>query len=150
MDEMKQKAEGFRLKFEKFLNGCDTMEELSLWNTEELGEMEAYYTEDLACLILNLIAADGCVTDAEAKTMRELFEFDYTAEQLQTLLEEHSEPIREMTESGLHEGLRLLASMSDKMADAYRELLASACALVAESDGLNPEESDYMTKLLAL
>ena len=51
MEQLKNYSESFKFKFEKFLTGCDSIEEMGLWNLDENGEMDAYYhvSKNLLC-----------------------------------------------------------------------------------------------------
>lgn len=56
-------TEEFNTKYERFLIGCDALEDLNLWDKEEHGEMDVFYQNDLVSVILRLIAADGEVNE---------------------------------------------------------------------------------------
>ena len=47
MEKMKNYSEEFKFKFERFMTGCDSLEEAQAWDKEALGEMDVYYTNEL-------------------------------------------------------------------------------------------------------
>ena len=65
MSNLENYTQSFRMKYESFLTGCDAMEELGLWDKENLGEMEGYYVNDMVSVIIRLIATDGRITEKE-------------------------------------------------------------------------------------
>lgn len=136
MSELKRRSESFKLKYEKFLTGCDAIEELQLWNKEEYGEMDAFYSADLACIITRLICADGRVAQPEVAYINEFFGFTYTAEELQELYADCGDGIDAVFDTGVANGLSLMAGINDKLAAAYKELILLICDIVMESDGV--------------
>lgn len=60
-------ADGFRLSYEKLLIACDALEQSEVWPVDELGEMEAWLANEMSCLTLSLIAADGQFRPEEAE-----------------------------------------------------------------------------------
>ena len=93
MEQLKNYSESFKFKFEKFLTGCDSIEEMGLWNLEENGEMDAYYSADLTSVIIRLIAADGNVTQKEVDYLNDIFGFEYTVEELAAIYDDCAEAI---------------------------------------------------------
>jgi len=57
--------DSYKTKHEAFLIGCDSIEELGLWDKENLGEMDVFYSNDLTSIIIRLIATDGKITQKE-------------------------------------------------------------------------------------
>ena len=57
MKEKDRLTEGFKLKLEIFINGCDQKEIDLKWNREERGEMEAFYQNDLIAFVVRYMAA---------------------------------------------------------------------------------------------
>lgn len=45
MNELQKKVDFFKMKYESFLIGCDSIEEMELWDKNSLGEMEAFYSK---------------------------------------------------------------------------------------------------------
>lgn len=48
-------TEEFKTKYERFLIGCDALEDLNLWDKDEHGEMDVFYQNDLVSVILRLM-----------------------------------------------------------------------------------------------
>lgn len=136
MEQLKNYSESFKFKFEKFLTGCDSIEEMGLWNLEENGEMDAYYSADLTSVIIRLIAADGNVTQKEVDYLNDIFGFEYTVEELAAIYDDCGEAIDSIFEDGAENGLSLMRSINEKLADAYIDLIVTICDIVIESDGV--------------
>ena len=47
MNDLEMYIKSFQMKYEAFLTGCDALEELGEWDVENLGEMEAFYANDM-------------------------------------------------------------------------------------------------------
>lgn len=71
MSNLQKNISGFRLNYEKFFVGCDALE-TGLWPKEEPGEMDVYFANDLACVIIRLIAANRVFADEPHKHYHEL------------------------------------------------------------------------------
>ena len=150
MTKLERLTAGFQIQFEKFLIACDAAEAEGLWDAEANGEMEAWYTQDLTCIILKLAAADGSISAAEAKTVRDLFDFDYTSEELLEVFDTQREYLDRLVAEDVRADADRLAAIRPALADAYRELVALACEIVSESDGLAQAESEFLTQLRGL
>ena len=77
MENLNMYIEEFKVKYDAFLIGCDSIEELGMWDKEEFGEMDAFYLNDLSSVVIRLIAADGKITQKEVDYLNAPFEFDY-------------------------------------------------------------------------
>ena len=56
MKNIERLTEDFKFKYERFLTGCDAIEENGQWDREKFGEMDAFYSNDLVSVIIRLIA----------------------------------------------------------------------------------------------
>lgn len=139
MDRMERLTEEFKFKFERFLTGCDALEEMGLWNTEEYGEMESFYENDLIGLILRLIAADGEIHEKEAEYLNKTFGFTYTAEELAEFYASCRDAFDRAFDEQVKSGLTLMSGINGKLAEAYKELLRLMCEIITESDGSTGE-----------
>ncbi len=136
MEKLKEYAEIFRHKYDSFITGCDALEELNLWNKEENGEMDAYYTGDLTSIIIRLISADGDITEKEVNYINDMFGFVYTEEELTEIYEQCGEEIDTLFDEGVKNGYDLMRGINQKLADAYKELIMIVCDTVIASDGV--------------
>lgn len=136
MEQLKKYSDSFKFKFEKFLTGCDSIEEMGLWNLEENGEMDVYYSADLVSVIMRLIAADGNVTQKEVDYLNDIFGFEYTVKELISIYSDCGDAINNIFEEGAENGLNLMRSINQKLADAYVDLIVTICDIVIESDGI--------------
>ena len=128
--------DGLKLKFEKFLNGCDSIEEIDQWDKEEYGEMDVFFTADLVSVIVKLIISDGEVTQEEVDYLNNLMGFDYGIEEVSDIYEDCGDAIDAFFDDELESGIDMLRKINVKLADAYADLLVTACDIIAESDGL--------------
>ncbi len=141
MNKIDRLTDEFKFKYERFWIGCDALEELDRWNKEEYGEMDVFYQNDLVSVILRLIAADGKISDQEVKYLNENFGFDYTTEELEEVYENCKDEIVHYFDEQFVNGVSLMRSINDKLADSYKELLGLICDIIIESDDvISPEE----------
>ena len=151
MDRIDMLTNDFRSLYERFLIGCDAIEETGGWDKENLGEMDVFYENDLLSLILRLIAADGKISEKEAEYLDRNFGFDYSPGQLADIYENCREAIGGSFDEKFKEGVRQMKAINAKLADAYAELLGLACDIVAASDGeIAPEEIEEAKRIKAL
>lgn len=136
MEKLDYLSESFKLKYEKFLIGCDSLEEIEKWDKESLGEMDAYYSNDILCVILRLIAADGDFTEEETQYLNEIFGFDYTTDEITSLYDDCKDAIEALFDDGIDKGVSMMRGVNEKLADAYKDMLLTACDVIIESDGV--------------
>lgn len=151
MDRIDMLTNAFKSQYERFLIGCDAIEETGAWDKENLGEMDVFYENDLVGLLLRLIAADGRISEKEAEYVNKNFGFDYSAGQLADIYENCREAIGAPFDEKFKDGVRQMKAINGKLADAYAELLGLACDIVAASDGeIAPEEIEEAKRIKAL
>lgn len=151
MDNIKAYAEGFSLKYEKFIHACDSEEEIVQWDVEQDGEMEAYYTNILSSVIICLIAADDEFTENEAEFIYEIFGFTYTPEELRYIYDSCRSGVEYTLENELQSDLDKLGRVNEKLAEYFKELLVLACEVIAASDrNLYPAEQKLIEKISGL
>lgn len=136
MNSLSTKTSGFRLKFEKFILGCESVDEMNLWDTAAYGEMDAFYSNELTLTVLRFIAADGIVSQTEADFLNTLLGFDYRVDELTALCRDFQENIDCYINEYLDNGLTLLRGINQKLAAAYVELLLLVCDIIISSDGV--------------
>ena len=151
MTKYEMHVEIFRTKLEAFLIGCDSVEEMGLWDKENLGEMDAFYANDMTCVIIRLIAADGRISQKEVDYLNATFDFKYSLKELIDLYEACTQEIGHAFDESFENGISLLRKINAKLADAYKELLALICDIIVESDGVITEaEACEVKRLKAL
>ena len=147
----KDLVEAFKTKHESFINGCDSVELADKWNAEENGEMDAYYSSDLATVMIRLIAIDGEITDSEVEYLNETLDFEYTDEELKELYRNSKDDIAEFFDESFENGISLMRGINSKLADAYKELLKLICQIAIECDGVAlAVEQDEVERLIKL
>ncbi len=127
-------TESFKMKYEKFIIGCDAQEELAEWDTECNGEMDVYYENDLVGIILTLVVADGAISQKEVDYLNRCFGFDYTVETLEEVYKTCSSELDDLFCNRFSEGVEQLRGINEKLADAYVELVDIACDIIIASD----------------
>ena len=144
-------TEEFKTKYERFLIGCDALEELNLWDKKEHGEMDVFYQNDLVSVILRLIAVDGEISEKEARYLNHNFGFECTADELTDIYEGCEEEVSHSFDEQFENGVTYMRSINEKLADAYKELLGLICDIIMESDGvIAAKEIEEAKKLKAL
>lgn len=148
MGDIKNLTDEFKSKYERFLIGCDSVEEIDLWDRDEYGEMDVFYQNDLLSIILRLIAADGEITYDEVNCLNENFGFEYTTEELADIYEGCYDAIGVSFDEKFEDAVEMLNSVNAKLADAYRELVCLICDIIIESDNLITSEETEEAKRL--
>lgn len=151
MEKIESLTKAFKAGYERFLIGCDAIEETGGWDKEAFGEMDVFYENDLVSLILRLIAADGKISEKEAEYLNRNFGFDYTAERLAEVYENCRGEIGGAFDKKFKNGLACMKKINGKLASAYEELLGLVCDIVIASDGeISPEEIEEAKRIKAL
>ncbi|MBR6045919.1 MAG: TerB family tellurite resistance protein [Ruminococcus sp.] len=141
----------FNTKYERFFIGCDAVEDSGLWDIEEYGDMEAFYQNDLVSVIIRLIAADGSISSKEVEYLNKSFGFEYTVEELNEVYRSCKDDIGSYFDEQFQNGISVMRSKNEKLADAYKELLGLICDIIASSDGIvSPEEADEIRNLKSM
>ena len=149
MSRLQELSEAFRFQYEKFVNGCTALEEQGLWDDARSDSMETYYYNDIMCVILCLISADGTFSDTEAEYINSMFGFVYTADELRVMYGTEGRNIRGMLADEVPAGYRRLKDLNGKLAAYYRDLLFLVCDMIAECDGIRPAEAAEIRSLRA-
>ena len=136
MSLLQQKAESFKTMYEKFVNGCDALEQSGAWDTDASGEMEGYYFNDIMCVILHLISADGLFADEEAQYVNDVFGFRYSADELREIYRTEGDDIQKMIDAELPAGYEKMKAISTGLAGHYRALMLMICDIISGSDGI--------------
>lgn len=151
MNRLEALSEGFKLKYEKFLAGCDSIEELGEWDKENLGEMDVYYVSDLTGVIIKLIAADGKFTQAETDYINDIFGFNYTIKELEDIYGEFGDDIDAVFSEEMENGISKMKHINKKLAAAYKDLLQTVCDIIIASDGvISSPEIELASRLKTL
>ena len=101
--------------------------------------MEAWVADDILCVIIRLVAADGKFTQEEVDFINDAFGdtslgFDYSIDELKEVHKNCLEKIDTLFEEGIPETVKMLSDLDEDAAIRYRELLLQVCRLVSESD----------------
>lgn len=140
MNNLQIYTESFRTKYEAFITGCDSIEEIGDWDKESFGEMEAFYSNDLISIIIRIIATDKSIDTKEVDYLNKAFGFDYTKEELIEVYNNCYENIvSEAFDENFENGITYMRKINSKLADAYKELLYLVCKIIIESDGIVAE-----------
>lgn len=140
MKNIDKLTEQFKALYERFLIGCDSIEELGIWNKDELGEMDVFYTNDLVSVIIRLITSDREISEKEVSYLNESFGFEYSVEELRDVYENCGEEIECSFDENYVNGITYMRSINPKLADAYKELLGLICDIIVQSDNFISDE----------
>ena len=148
MKNVEMYIDSFKMKHESFLIGCDSIEEMGLWDKDTLGEMDVFYTNDLTSVIIRLIATDGKITQKEVDFLNETFDFEYTLDELIDVYNSCKDDIGHAFDENFENGITHMRKINAKLADAYKELLSLICEIIIESDGIIAESEIAEVKRL--
>ena len=132
--------EEFKDKYERFLIGCDAVEEMNLWDKDKYGEMDVFYQNDLVGIILRLITIDGKISDKETEYVNESFDFDYSTEELIEIYDNCRDSIGLSFYEQFKIGLTAMQSINEKLAYAYKQILLLICDIIINSDNIITQE----------
>lgn len=148
MKNVEMYIDSFKMKHESFLTGCDSIEEMGLWDKDSFGEMDVFYTNDLTSVIIRLIATDGKITQKEVYFLNETFDFEYTLDELIDVYNSCKDDIGHAFDENFENGIMHMRKINAKLADAYKELLSLICEIIIESDGIIAESEIAEVKRL--
>lgn len=148
MDKLKMYSESFKTKFENFIIGCDSVEDLGLWDKAKHGEMEAFYSADMVSIIIRLIAVDGKIVPQEVTYINDVFGFDYTIDELRAIYADCKEALDTLFTEGMENGYSYMKRINEKLAEAYKELVLLVCDIIIECDGVIAEAELEMARHL--
>ncbi|MBE6761602.1 MAG: TerB family tellurite resistance protein [Ruminococcaceae bacterium] len=141
MSNLNTYIESFKMKYDSFIVGCDSVEELGLWDKENLGEMDAFYSNNMSSLILRVIAIDGKITQKEVEYLNKSFGFNYTLNELTQVYDICKEEILKSFEESFENSFSYLQEINPKLAEAYKELIVLICEIIIKSDDVvSPSE----------
>ena len=152
MSSANSAMEAFKLNYEKFLVACDAVEQDGLWDTEENGEMEAWFASDVTCVIVRLIASDGVFRQKEVDLLNDALGFAYTVEELEAVYDDYSEKIDVLFEEELPASIEQLEELNPELADDYRSMMRLICDVIIEADETvterEKEDAEHLKALL--
>ena len=148
MKNVEMYIDSFKMKHELFLIGCDSIEEMGLWDKESLGEMDVFYANDLTSIIIRLIATDGKITQKEVDFLNETFDFEYTLDALIDVYNSCKDDIGHAFDENFENGITYMRKINTKLADAYKELLFLICEIIIACDGVIAESEIAEVKRL--
>ena len=141
----------FQNLYERFLLGCESIEEMGAWDKEAFGGMGVFYETDLMGLILRLIVADGKISTKEVEYLNRNFGLDYTVTRLAEVYENCRETINGSFGEQFKNGIARLKEINGKLAATYAELVGIVCDIVIAGDGIvSPEEREEVQRIKAL
>ena len=140
MSNAKEYIDDFKANYEHFMLSCDAVEEEGKWPLDELGEMNAYFMNDFACVIIKLVTADGKIDEEELAFLNDALGFEYKAKELEELYKNDGDRIDAYFETELDDSLAMIKGINEKLAEAYRRLLIMIGKIVTQSDGVVTEE----------
>ena len=135
MEKIDNLTKAFRFQYDRFHLGCDAIEETGAWDKEKFGGMGAFYENDLLCMILRVIVADGKISAKEVEYLNRNFAFEHTVESLTEVYDNCRREIGESFDMKFKNGIECMKSINAKLADLYTELIGTICDILIASDG---------------
>lgn len=149
MSNAKEYIDDFKANYDQFMMSCDAIEEEGKWPLDEMGEMNAYFMNDFACVIIKLVAADGKIDEEELAFLNDALGFEYKAEELEELYKNDGDRIDAYFETELDDSLAVIRGINEKMAESYKNLLVMVGNIVIQSDNnVTEEEKAAAQKLI--
>ena len=149
MSNAKEYIDDFKANYEHFMLSCDAVEEEGKWPLDELGEMNAYFMNDFACVIIKLVTADGKIDEEELAFLNDALGFEYKAKELEELYKNDGDRIDAYFETELDDSLAMIRGINEKLAESYKALLVMLGKIVVESDdNVTEEEKAAAQKLI--
>lgn len=123
----------FKLKWESFLNGFDSIEEMNLWDKEAFGEMEAYCENILLSFLVRFISSDGVIKHSEVEKLNTLFGFDFSLSEIVEIAENITVEQNDITDN-IKNTLSMITKVNSSIAEDFKTLLIDACDVIINSD----------------
>ena len=140
MKKIDELTDSFKTRLDHFTIGCDSIEEIELWNKEESGELDVFCLNEFVSTILRLVAADDVITEQEADYVNKNFGFSYTADELKDIYENCQFVINDSFEERIREDIQLVSGVNAKLGEEFKELISLICGIIAASDNKISEE----------
>ena len=138
----------FKLMWELFLNGFDSLEETGNWDVEEYGEMESFCENVLVCILVKAVFADRKATQQEIDAINNMFGFELdidTVSQILDIMDSEENDILDEPEKTFN----LIKTANEGVYNEFKELVREACKIVIESDGIvTSVEIDKLNKFI--
>lgn len=151
MENIDSLTKAFRFQYERFQLGCDAIEETGAWDKEKFGGMGVFYENDLLCMILRVIVADGKISEKEVEYLNRNFAFGHTVESLAEVYDNCRGEIGESFDMKFKRGVECMKSINGKLAALYTELLGTICDILIASDGeISPDEIQEAQRIKSL
>ena len=152
MTDLDNLTQNFKVKFERFKEDCDRRQKIVLLDKCNDGSLRGFYGYDLSTVALRLIAADGVINVNEVKYYNELFDFEYTSQELLELYRGCSDMVLgEYFENDFKDAYTRLRGIDPGLAIDYKELLGYLCDIIIASDGeVTDDEVEEVNKLKSL
>ena len=152
MNELDNLTRNFKLKYERFKDQCNSIQKIGILDKCGDGSLKGFYGYDLSTVALRLIAADGVININEVKYYNELFDFEYTSQELLELYRGCSDMLLgEYFESDFSYAFTRLRGIDAGLAIEYKELLGYLCEIIISSDGeITDDEVEEIDKLKKL
>lgn len=139
----------FKLEWEKFINGFDATEELTHWDKDTYGEMEAYCENLLISILMHFISADGVIKTEEVDTLNQIFGFNYDFEVVKAICLDMT-PVLENIIQNPTEAVAVIKAANEKIASHFTEFLVAACEAIIESDAfIAPQETKLLNEFVS-
>ncbi len=152
MQDVKKNCEEFKLKWDAFLMGCDSLEDMTLWDKEAFGEMDVYYTNEITSLAIRLIAVDGNITQKEVDYINDAFDFNFTLEEMKDIYVKSEEYIDRSFDEYFKKTLAHLGKINAGLKEAYVQLVTLMCDIMIAGDGETEraeiQEAEHIKELL--
>ena len=140
MKKIDELTETFKSRLDAFTIGCDSIEEIELWNKEENGELDVFCLNEYLTTILRLVAADGVISEQEAEYVNKNFGFSYTADELKDIYENCQIVIGDSFDERIREDIEIISAVNTKLAGEFKELVELICSIIAASDNAVADE----------
>ncbi len=151
MKKIDELTDSFKTRLDTFTIGCDSIEEIELWNKEESGELDVFCLNEFVSTILRLVAADGVINEKETEYVNKNFGFSYTADELRDIYENCQFVINDSFEERIREDIQLVSGVNAKLGEEFKELISLICGIIAESDSaISAEEQKEIDSIEAV
>ena len=152
MSKLTDLTENFRQDLEEFTDGCRENQEAGGWDSDNNGDMDDYYVQNLMSCMLRIIGSDGNISRREAEFFNACFGTENTVQELDRMYDDSEDILSgEEFETRLREDFAQLKRINTPLADSYRDLWLSACEILIASDGqLLPQEIESAKRLKQL
>lgn len=117
----------FKLNYETFINGRNSIVEAEQWNKNALGNMASFNADHLLCIILQLVAIFGNISQKITDHFNKTFGLEYDLDKLVEIYKNCIDNINKTLDKTAFNGITYIVNTAGKLAAGRKKPLSMVC-----------------------